>query len=148
MYMYLFYLLVTFACYKILNAAEASDFLQMLEKLGVNVVYKAIRNARTYHKTEFPNRMYSLVFDRKVCYKWATTLSSVIIYFYCDSTAREFVLEIAAFNVLLRPFLEAVISVQRFIIWVIPLVNNNLRAYLHCTAGADLVQVTLAHKTK
>lgn len=44
MYMYLFHLLVTFACYRILNAVEGSDFLQMLEKLGVNVVYRAIRN--------------------------------------------------------------------------------------------------------
>ena len=69
MYIYPFYLLLTFVCYRILNAAEASDFHQTLEKLGLNLVYKASKNARTYHETEFPIRMFSLVFDRKFCYE-------------------------------------------------------------------------------
>lgn len=37
----------------------------MLEKLGLNLVYKDSKNARTYHELEFPSRMYSLIFDRK-----------------------------------------------------------------------------------
>lgn len=68
-YIYIFYLMLTFACYRMFNALEVSDFHQMLEKLGLSLVYKASKNARTYHETEFPIRIYSLIFDRKFCYK-------------------------------------------------------------------------------
>jgi len=69
MYIYPFYLQLTFVCCRISNAVEASDFHQTLEKLGLNSVYKRSEDARTYHETEFPMRMHSLFFDRKFCCK-------------------------------------------------------------------------------
>lgn len=69
MYSYPFHLLLTSVCYRILNAVDTSDFHQILEKLGLNLVYKASKNVRTCHETEFPIRMYSLLFNGKFCYK-------------------------------------------------------------------------------
>lgn len=152
MHMYPFYLLLIFISYRIFNAVEASDFHHKLEKLRLNLVYKANKNPGTYHGTDFPTGRYSPRFVRKFCYKWAMTLSSLIILFllwsyYMEISTWDSSLQYTTKAFCWRPH-SSNASTQRYLIWAILLVIETLRASLHCTANAELVQDSFAHEAE